>query len=69
MELVEGIKLTQAISPAGIEFGEAAGLLRQIGHALAAAHALGVCHRDLKPDNITNVDPSQRAWAALMHQW
>ena len=52
MEYVEGIKLVQLINPQGADFIEAAALLRQIGHGLAAAHALGVCHRDLKPENI-----------------
>ena len=52
MEFVAGVKLADVISPQGAEYGEAAALLRQIGLGLAAAHALGVYHRDLKPDNI-----------------
>jgi hypothetical protein len=32
--------------------GEVRDLMKQLGHALAAAHRLGIVHRDLKPENI-----------------
>ena len=50
MQYVEGEPLT--IPAEGVPLDRAARLLRQIGQALAAAHAKGVWHRDLKPANI-----------------
>jgi len=52
MQYVEGQTLRSAIQPGGIDFTKAAGLIRQIGNALGAAHEAGVWHRDLKPENI-----------------
>jgi serine/threonine protein kinase len=52
MQYVEGVTLRSAISPEGMNLERAAELLKQIGRALAAAHARGILHRDLKPDNI-----------------
>jgi serine/threonine protein kinase len=52
MQFVSGLSLRSQITPQGMEFQRAANLLRQIGHALAAAHERNVIHRDLKPENI-----------------
>jgi len=52
MEFVEGRTLREAIPPGGLPPREVASLLRQAGSALAAIHARGICHRDLKPDNL-----------------
>jgi len=52
MQYVKGVALRSLIQPGGMELRRAAALIRQIGHALAAAHQRGVLHRDLKPENI-----------------
>ncbi len=51
MEYLDGGDLRQKIL-AGIDSEEAVAYLRQIASALAAVHAQGVLHRDLKPGNI-----------------
>jgi len=52
MQHVSGADLRSLIQPAGMDLTRAAALIRQIGHALSAAHQKGVLHRDLKPENI-----------------
>jgi predicted ATPase/predicted Ser/Thr protein kinase len=51
MEFIEGVTLATILARR-IEIEEAARLIRQAAQALAAAHAAGVVHRDVKPDNI-----------------
>ena len=41
MQYIEGVTLRSAIEPGGMNFGRAASIIRQIGHALAAAHEKG----------------------------
>lgn len=51
MELIDGVSLREWFREAH-SFAEAAELLAQAADGLAAAHAAGVVHRDVKPDNI-----------------
>ncbi len=57
LEFVEGRSLTTAIEQAKtFPPQRAVHVARQIAEALAAAHAAGVVHRDLKPDNVMLVE-------------
>jgi serine/threonine-protein kinase len=49
-EVMKDIKAIKAGSP--IPAARAVRILRKVASALAAAHAAGVVHRDLKPDNV-----------------
>jgi eukaryotic-like serine/threonine-protein kinase len=58
MEYVEGVTLSALVARDGaLTPDEAAGLIRQAADALAAAHAAGIVHRDVKPSNML-VTPS-----------
>lgn len=52
MQFVEGVPLRKLIEAGGLSFERSANILKQIGHALSAAHESGIIHRDLKPDNV-----------------
>ncbi len=53
MELLDGTPLSKLIRKGGpLPAGQAVRILQQAASALAAAHAVGVIHRDLKPDNV-----------------
>jgi phosphate transport system substrate-binding protein len=53
MELLEGSTLSREIRRRGaFAWSDALEILRQIAHALGAAHARGIVHRDLKPANV-----------------
>ena len=53
MEFLEGETLTARVGRLGpLDHPTARALFAQLGHALEAAHAVQVAHRDLKPDNV-----------------
>jgi serine/threonine-protein kinase len=52
LEYLQGESLAQRLRKGPLSIEQAASILRQVGSALAAAHAKGIVHRDLKPQNI-----------------
>jgi eukaryotic-like serine/threonine-protein kinase len=65
MAYVEGETLTERVRSRGpLAPTDAARLLREVAWALAYAHAQGVIHRDVKPDNIMLEAGSGRALVA-----
>lgn len=53
MELVDGETLARRLARLGpFNPGAALSLVRELAHALGAAHARGIFHRDIKPENV-----------------
>ena len=52
MQFVNGSDLRSFIPKEGMPPERVAGIMKQVGQALTAAHDQGICHRDLKPANI-----------------
>ena len=59
MELLEGRTLARILREEGaIDPRRSVAIARQVAEALGAAHAMGVIHRDLKPDNVILIRPA-----------
>jgi serine/threonine-protein kinase len=66
MELLEGTSLAERLRETGpFPSAEALRLLRQIAGGLAAVHAAGLVHRDVKPGNVMLVADGERLRAAV----
>ncbi len=59
MEFIEGRDLSSILEERKLAPEEAVKILRQVSSALEAAHAEGVVHRDLKPQNVM-IEPNGR---------
>jgi len=67
MEHLEGMTLGEALDrEGGISIADTVHIGAQIAEALAAAHAVGVVHRDLKPDNVFLLDDSGQYFVKIL---
>jgi serine/threonine-protein kinase len=67
MELLPGENLRQRLRRTGpIPWQTVLGIVRDIAGGLSAAHAQGVIHRDLKPDNVMLIDAGRPDFVKLL---
>jgi tetratricopeptide (TPR) repeat protein/predicted Ser/Thr protein kinase len=59
MAYIEGRSLRDRLAEGSLSIDEALAIARQVGEALATAHAKGIVHRDVKPANIMLTVDSQ----------
>jgi serine/threonine-protein kinase len=52
MQYIKGVTLRHEIGPRGMNLERTAHIVRQLAQALSAAQNSGICHRDVKPENI-----------------
>jgi serine/threonine-protein kinase len=52
LEYLDGVGLAEVISKGPVPLGRAFHVVAEVSRALAAAHEMGVIHRDVKPENI-----------------
>ena len=61
MELLEGASLSDALAASGpMPAARAVDIVRQVLRGLGAAHAKGIVHRDMKPENVFLVTKGDR---------
>jgi serine/threonine protein kinase len=68
MELVEGGSLMQRVQQGPIDADSVIYIVMSVAEVLAAAHARGVTHRDLKPDNIV-LAPDDACFPVRVIDW
>jgi serine/threonine protein kinase len=67
MELLIGMTLRERIAKGALGAEEVSAIIKPLTRALDAAHAKGVVHRDLKPDNVFLVDvPGEKPIVKLL---
>jgi len=66
MELLDGEDLRKRLATGKMAPTEVSSILTQVCRALAKAHALGIVHRDIKPDNIFLVRDDDREIAKVL---
>jgi serine/threonine-protein kinase len=66
-EFLDGQELGERVKDAGkLELGVAVSITRQVCRALSAAHARGIVHRDMKPENVFLTTQNGRTVAKVL---